>query len=192
MFLFKRNGQKILNTGQSFRSFWQDGFEGHRPNLDDWKTHLNTLFPEVRLKRTIEVRAADAQAADMRTALPALWTGIFYDDRALAEAEELVEGWTYDEMVELRPSICREGVRASFRGAPVASVAARVVAIADGGLARRARVGGLAGKDERVYLEKLRTLVGQGRSPADALLEGLDREKDPARAMLERAALKWE
>jgi glutamate--cysteine ligase len=192
MFLFKRNGQKILNTGQSFRSFWQDGFEGHRPNLEDWKTHLNTLFPEVRLKKTIEVRAADAQAADMRSALPALWTGIFYDDRALAEAEELVEGWTYDEIVELRPRICREGVRASFRGAPIASVAARVVAIADGGLARRARVGGLAGKDERVYLEKLRTLVGQGRSPADALLDGLEREKNPARAMLERAALKWE
>jgi glutamate--cysteine ligase len=192
MFLFKRRGQRILNTGQSFRSFWQDGFEGHKPTLEDWKTHLNTLFPEVRLKKTIEVRSADAQAADMKSALPALWTGIFYDDRALAEAEALVDGWTYDEIAELRPRVCQEGLRATFRGATVASIAPRVVAIAEGGLARRARVGGLARTDERVYLERLRTLVGQGRCPADVLVDGLDREKDPAQAMLDRAALTWE
>jgi glutamate--cysteine ligase len=95
-------------------------------------------------------------------------------------------------MVQLRPRVCREGLRASFRGAPVASIAARLVAIADGGLARRAKVGGPARKDERVYLERLRALVGQGRCPADLLVDGLDREKDLARAMLERAALKWE
>ena len=77
-----------------FRSFFKDGFDGHKATLDDWKTHLNTLFPEVRLKRTLEIRAADAQSADLACALPALYTGIFYDDRALAEAEAFVDGWT--------------------------------------------------------------------------------------------------
>jgi glutamate--cysteine ligase len=195
MFLFKRDGQKIANTGQSFRSFWKDGFEGHKPNHDDWKTHLNTLFPEVRLKKTIEVRGADAQSTDLKCALPALWTGIFYDDRALADAEALVDGWTHDEAEALRPRVCREALRATFRGAPLAALAERVVAIAEGGLERRARLGGTrgaAGKDERVHLARLRKLAGEGKCPADVLLEGLDKEKDPARAILERAALKWE
>jgi glutamate--cysteine ligase len=192
MFLFKRNGHKIVNTGQSFRSFLEDGYEGHKPTLDDWKTHLNTLFPEVRLKKTIEVRAADAQSTEMKCALPALWTGIFYDDDALAEAEALVEGWAHDEVSELRTHVWREGLRARFRGRPLAAVAERVVAIAEGGLARRARMDGKGGKDERVHLARLRKLVGEGRTPADVLLEGMDREPDPARAMLERAALRWE
>jgi glutamate--cysteine ligase len=191
MFLFKRDGQKIVNTGQTFRSFWRDGFEGHRPTLDDWKTHLNTLFPEVRLKKTIEVRGADAQPTDMKCALPAVWTGIFYDERALGEAEALIQGWTHDEVAELRTRVWRDGLRADFRGAPLAVLAERVVAIADGGLERRARTGP-GGKDERVHLTRLRKLVGEGRTPADVLLEGMNRESDPERAMLERAALKWE
>ena len=84
MFLFKRGGHAIANTGQTFRSFLKSGYEGHVATMEDWKTHLNTLFPEVRLKKTIEVRGADVQSTDLACALPALWTGIFYDDRALA------------------------------------------------------------------------------------------------------------
>jgi glutamate--cysteine ligase len=193
MFIFKRDGQKIANTGQTFRSFWHDGFAGYRPTIDDWKTHLNTLFPEVRLKKTIEIRAADGQATDMKCALPALWTGILYDDRALDEAEALVDGWKHDEVAELRTRLWRDGLRAPFRGAPLAALAERVVAIAEGGLARRRRTDDrCGGKDERVHLARLRKLVGEGKTPADVLVEGLDRESDPAKTMLERAALKWE
>jgi glutamate--cysteine ligase len=189
MFLFKRGGHAIANTGQTFRSFLKSGYEGHVATMEDWKTHLNTLFPEVRLKKTIEVRGADVQSTDLACALPALWTGIFYDDRALLEAEELVDGWTYDEIAELRTRVWRDGVRATFRGRPLAAVAERVVAISDGGLERRAILDS-AGKDERVHLARLRKLMGEGRCPADTLLEGLEREKDPAQAMMERATLK--
>ena len=189
MFLFKRGGHAIANTGQTFRSFLKSGYEGHVATMEDWKTHLNTLFPEVRLKKTIEVRGADVQSTDLACALPALWTGIFYDDRALLEAEELVDGWKYDEIAELRTRVWRDGVRATFRGRPLAAVAERVVAISDGGLERRAILDS-AGKDERVHLARLRKLMGEGRCPADTLLEGLEHEKDPAQAMMERATLK--
>ena len=191
MFLFKRDGHKISNTGQTFRSFWQSGFEGHHPTMEDWKTHLNTLFPEVRLKKTIEIRGADAQSTEMKCALPALWTAIFYDERALAEAEALVDGWTHDEVAELRTRLWKEGLRATFRGRPLAEVAQRVVAIAEGGLQRRAFLDA-DGRDESVHLARLRRLVGQGKTPADVLLEGMDREPDLATAIVERSALKWE
>ncbi len=189
MFLFKRDGRAISNTGQTFRSFWKSGYEGNVATLEDWKLHLNTLFPEVRLKKTIEIRGADVQSTDMACALPALWTGLLYDDRALAETEALVEGWTYDEVAELRTRAWREGLRAVFRGRPLAEVAERVVSIADGGLERRKIVDPSSGRDERVHLARLRKLVGEGRTPADALLAGMDREADPAKAMLERSAL---
>jgi len=191
MFLIKRDGHAIANTGQTFRSFWKSGYEGNVATLEDWKLHLNTLFPEVRLKRTIEIRGADVQSTDMACALPALWTGILYDDRALGECEALVEGWTHDEIEELRTRVWRDGLRAPFRGRPLAGVAERVVAIAEGALERRKIVDPKTGRDERVHLARLRTLVGQGRTPADVLLEGMEREADPAKAILERSSLTW-
>jgi glutamate--cysteine ligase len=192
MFLLKREGRAVTNTGQTFRSFFRSGYQGNLATLEDWKLHLNTLFPEVRLKKTIEIRGADVQSTGMACALPALWTGLLYDDRALGDAEALVEGWRHDEVAELRTRAWREGLRASFRGRPLAAVAERMVAIADGGLERRKVVDPVSGKDERVHLARLRKLVGEGRTPADVLLEGMDREKDPANAIVERCALRWE
>jgi glutamate--cysteine ligase len=191
MFLVMRDGYALPNTGQTFRSFWKGGFQGHVALLDDWTVHLNTLFPEVRLKKTIEIRGADMQATNMSCALPAVWTGVFYDDRAMAEAEALVDGWSYDEVAELRTRAWRRGLREPFRGRPLAEVAERLVSIAEGGLERRGIVDAASGKDERIHLARLRRLVGDARTPADALLEGMDREADPLAAMVERTALKW-
>jgi glutamate--cysteine ligase len=191
MFLFKRDGHAIANTGQTFRRFWKSGFEGYAPTIEDWKVHLNTLFPEVRLKKTIEIRGADVQSTDMACALPALWSAIFYDDQALAEVEELVSGWGYKEVAELRTRAWRDGLRSVFRGRPLAEVAERLVSIADGGLERRAIVDAGSGKDERVHLARLRRLVGEGKSPADVLLERTRGEDDPA-AIVELTALKFE
>lgn len=191
MFMFKRDGVKVANTGQRFRSFLDDGFQGHRPTMDDWKTHLNTLFPEVRLKKTIEIRGADAQSTALQCALPALWTGILYDTRALAEAEALVTGWTHDEVAELRTRGWKDGLRATFRGHPLREVAERMIEIAEGGLARRAFKDG-RGRDESLHLARLRKLVEQGKTPADVLLEGMDKVADPLPEIAKRAALEWE
>ena len=190
MFLFKRGGRAIPNTGQTFHQFMASGFEGHSATLEDWRLHLNTLFPEVRLKKTIEIRGADVQSTDMACALPALWTGILYDERALAACEALVDGWTHDEVAASREHVWRGRPAGHVPGdRALAEVAERVVAAAEGGLERRAHVDPATGKDERVHLERLRKLVGAARCPADALVDGLDREADPARALLERATL---
>ncbi|MDI1477697.1 glutamate-cysteine ligase family protein [Polyangium sp. y55x31] len=187
MFLIKRGDAVLENTGQSFRSFLKHGFRDHRATSTDWQTHLNTLFPEVRLKRTIEVRGADSQSAALTCALPALWTGILYDDRALDEAEALTESFTYAELEALRPAIAEKGLGATFRGEKLAALAERVLVIAEGGLARRARMRN--GKDERVHLARLGSLVEKGQCPADALVEGLEAGADLRREILVRARI---
>src|SRR5262249_16705591 len=140
--------------------------------LADWEMHLNTVFPEVRLKKTLEVRGADSLPASLTCALPAVWTGLLYDPRALDEADELSASWTYAELMALRPQIAPRAVRAEFRGRPLAELAERVLAISAGGLRRRARLN-KAGKDESVHLERISALVQKGWSPADALVDGL-------------------
>jgi glutamate--cysteine ligase len=189
MFLVKRGAEVVENTGQSFRSFMKHGFRGHRPTLKDWETHLNTLFPEVRLKRTIEVRGADSLPAALFCALPALWTGILYDDRALDAAEELSASFTFAELEALRPEIAQHALHATFRGAPLADLAARLVDIANGGLERRARLN-KNGQDERIHLAKLAALVEKGSCPADVLIEGLDdTDADLCHEILARARI---
>jgi glutamate--cysteine ligase len=170
MIWFMRDNQIVVNTGQTFRDFMANGYDGHTAMASDWLGHLNALFPEVRLKKTIEVRAADAQGPDCVAALPALWTGILYDQRALEDAYALVSDWTYAEVSELRTRAWREGLRTRWRGSSLAACAERVVEIADHGLERRSRLDS-SGADERVYLNEIRELVSRGRTPADVLLE---------------------
>lgn len=189
MFLFKRDGAVIENTGQTFRDFLEHGFQGHRPTRADWEMHLNTLFPEVRLKRTIEVRGADSLPANLVCALPALMTGVLYDARAFDEAEALCESFTYDELEAIRPEIAEKALRATFRGQPLAALAERLIAIAAGGLERRAQLS-KSGKDERVHLDRISALVAKGRCPADALVDGLKNGDPDLRAkILDRARI---
>jgi glutamate--cysteine ligase len=189
MFLIKRDGVVVENTGQSFRSFMKHGFRGHYPTLKDWETHLNTLFPEVRLKRTIEVRGADSLPANLACALPALWTGILYDPRALDEADELSASFTAAELEAVRPAIAERALAATFRGAPLADLAARLLEISTGGLGRRARLN-KNGKDESAHLTRLGALVEKGWSPADALVEGLgNTDADLRHEILARARI---
>jgi glutamate--cysteine ligase len=188
MFLLKRQGRVLENTGQSFRSFLRHGFSGHRATLGDWETHLNTLFPEVRLKRTIEIRGADSQSLALTAALPALWTGILYDTQALAEAHDLAAGFTFEELSALRAHIPRLGLRAPFRGRTLLPLAERLVEIAAGGLGRRARLD-RAGRDEKIHLLRLQQLIEHGQTPADALLAGLAEAGEFTPAVIERARL---
>jgi glutamate--cysteine ligase len=172
MYFVYRNGRYIDAAGASFRDFMRgrlDALPGERATLDDWVDHLTTLFPDVRLKRFLEMRGADAGAFPQLLALPALWVGLLYDSEALDGACDLIAGWTEEERQALRAAVPRLGLRAPFRKGTVRDVARDMVALAQGGLARRARLD-LFGKDEGKYLEPLAEIVETGRSPADRLL----------------------
>ena len=170
MFLFKRDGHIVPNTGQTFRSFWKDGFQEHRATSADWELHLNTLFPEVRLKRTVEVRGADSQRTELASALVALWVGILYDERAFDEAEALVDGFQHDELAALREQTWIRGLAAEFRGKSIVTVAESIVEIARRGLERRAERDE-TGRDETIFLARLAHLVSRGMTPAEAMLQ---------------------
>jgi glutamate--cysteine ligase len=168
MFLIKRNDRPIANTEQTFRDFMKHGKDGHRATFADWQTHLNTLFPEVRLKRTIEVRSADSQNLRNAPALSALWAGLLYDEVALDAADQRTHDFTHEELVQLRAQVWEDGLAAPWRGEPLTRLAKDIVEIARGGLSRRARKD-QRGRDETVYLDVLQEVWASGRSPSDLL-----------------------
>jgi glutamate--cysteine ligase len=170
MFLIKRGDHVIANTAQTFRSYMKDGAQGERATLRDWETHINTLFPETRLKRTIEVRGADAQATDLLCALPALWKGLLYDEASLRQLEALITPLDARSVEAARPEIVRSALRAQLAGRPVRRWAEDVLQIGLGGLERQA-VRDAQGRDERTYLQPLVELLARGLTPANRLLD---------------------
>jgi glutamate--cysteine ligase len=166
MFFIKRGDRLVLNTGQTFRDFLANGFEGERATQGDWVRHLATLFPDARLKNTLEVRTCDALPDDLTMAVPALFTGLLYDDAALAEAEEIASNVSFEAAMKSRAEVPRLGLSAQLGARPIRAVAERVLEVARGGLARRQRRDE-QGEDESIYLRPLIALVSAGQTPAD-------------------------
>ncbi len=173
MYFVYRDGNYIDVAGQSFRDFMAGrlpGLPGAIPTMSDWSDHLTTVFPEVRLKRFLEMRGADAGPWEQICALPALWSGLLYDQQALEEAAALTADWTDAERETLHVDVPRLGLATPFRGRKLRDVALTVVEIARGGLRRRARLDS-TGQDESHFLATLYEIAQSGRTSAEYLLE---------------------
>ncbi|MBL8882611.1 MAG: glutamate--cysteine ligase [Hyphomicrobium sp.] len=172
MYFVYRAGRYIDVAGSSFRDFLAGklrGFEGAYPTVDDWSDHLTTLFPEVRLKRFLEMRGADGGRWNMITALSAFWTGLLYDDAALEAAWQLVKDWSDEEREALRNGVPKSGLRTPFRATSVNEIAREALRIARLGLKNRARINAKS-QDETIYLAPLEAMAGKGHTLADELL----------------------
>ncbi len=172
MYFVYRDGKYINAAGQSFRDFLRGrlpALPGEVPTISDWSDHLTTLFPEVRLKRFLEMRGADGGPWRSLCALPAIWVGVLYHQATLDAAWDRVKDWTLEEHEYLRAEVPRQGLRTPFRGGTVQDLAKEMLALADAGLQGRAEEDWF-GQDERQFLTALRGIVDSGRTPADEKL----------------------
>ena len=173
MYFVYRDGRYIDVAGSSFRDFLEGRLPqmpGERPTLDDWSDHLTTLFPEVRMKRFLEMRGADGGRWRRICGLPAFWVGLLYDQTALDAAWDLVKDWTAEERQELRDAVPAAALDARFRRGYVRDIAAEAVAIARTGLRGRNRRNS-KDQDETIHLAFVEETVATGRTPADDLLQ---------------------
>ena len=173
MYFVYRAGRYIDASGASFADFMDGRLEalpGETPTIDDWSDHLTTLFPEVRLKRFLEMRGADGGPWQRICALSALWVGLLYDTDALDAAWRLVEDWTAEEREALRAAVPRTALATPFRDTRVQAIAHEVLHIARMGLRARGRIN-RASQDESVYLKPLAEVVATGCTLADELID---------------------
>lgn len=185
MYFIKRGESYIDVAGSSFRDLLEGRHparHGERATLSDWANHLSTIFPEVRLKRFLEMRGADAGPIPFLMALPALFAGVLYAPTSLDAAWDLVKAWTAEEREQLRADAPRLGLEAEIAGRKLREVARSVLALARSGLAGRRRRNG-HGLDETIYLDVLDEVVA-GKTLAEHLVARFNgpwgRSVDPA------------
>jgi glutamate--cysteine ligase len=172
MYFIKRGARYIDVAGSSFRDLLAGthaAVPGERASISDWANHLSTIFPEVRLKRYLEMRGADTGPSQSLCALPALFVGLLYDDAALDAAWEMCKGWSREEREWLRADVPKLGLNATIQGRSVREIARDVLALSRSGLVRRKRQL-YDGRDESDFLDPLDLLVERGATPAEDLL----------------------
>lgn len=168
MFFIVRDGAYHAMHGKPFREFWREGHEGEPATLADFERHLTTLFPEVRIKRIMEVRCADAVPPELLCTIPALWKGLLYDEQAGEAARALCGDWDPETRDQVFDEVARHGLAASSPAGPVLELGRSLVAIAREGLGRFAE--GDWG-DERNFLDPLDERLQRGQSPGEEALE---------------------
>jgi glutamate--cysteine ligase len=173
MYFVKRGDKYIDVSGQSFRDLLAGrlaALPGERATISDWANHVSTIFPEVRLKRYLEMRGADGGPWRRIPALPAFWVGLLYDDDVLEAAWDLVKDWSADERQKLRDEVPRLGLKAQIRKLAMLDLAKRCLELAHSGLRRRNRLD-TEGRDETRHLQPLDEITARGITPAEELLK---------------------
>mgnify|MGYP001208646405 CR=1 FL=1 len=159
--------------GTPFKVFMTDGIDGHYPTWADWDLHQTSVFPEVRIKRTIEIRGADCVGHDMALAFCALFTGMLYCrialDEGIALVKELEQYGTHAERFELA---CRDGLSALVGGRSLADWACDLGEIAERGL--KACL-----PEDTEKIAPLLERIEAGRSPADDILDAWHADPSP-------------
>ena len=172
MYFSYRDGVYHDASGQSFRDFMVGKLPvlpGQLPTLRDWSDHMTTAFPEVRLKKYLEMRGADGGPWARLCALPAFWVGLLYDDAALDAAWDLVRDFSLVERHALRDGVPKHALNLPFRGGTVRDLAREALKIAVAGLRRRA-ARNADGQDESHFLDVLQEIVDSGITPAERKL----------------------
>ena len=173
MYFVMRGGHYINTAGESFRAFMNGKLPqlpGEKPFLKDWSDHITTIFPEVRLKKYMEMRGCDSGPWRRLCAMPALFTGLLYDQNSLDAAWDLVKDWTAAERQALRDAVPAQGLKAVIRGRSVQDIARDVLALSRAGLVARGELG-CKGKTEAAFLDVLDETVATGKTAAENLLD---------------------
>lgn len=173
MYFVYRDGQYIDASGQSFKDFMAGklpALPGEKPTIADWEDHLTTAFPEVRLKKFLEMRGADGGPWSRLCALPAFWVGLLYDEQALDQAEQLIKDWSLEDNEYLRERVPYTALNTEFKGRTIGDFALDVLDIAQEGLKRRG-FKNAQGQDESKFLDPLYVIAESGQTQAELMLK---------------------
>jgi glutamate--cysteine ligase len=135
-------GTHVAAPDRSFADLMRDGFgDGSWPTRDDWDLHLCQLWPQLRPRHTLELRAADGLPWPHFPAVPAMWVGLTYDPAVRAQASALLAEVTAAQLACSVDEIATKGLAASVGPHQVADLGHELLRLARRGLESRVAAG---------------------------------------------------
>ena len=169
MYFVRRDGEYIDCAGSFFSDFMEGKLgvlPGRFPTMTDWMDHLTVAFPEVRLKKFIELRGADGGPWSSVCALPAFWTGIFYNSEILNEVWELVKNWNNEQRKIFYDEVSRKGLQSKTPDkSDIKVFLLKLLKLSSKGLERRNIK--KKSNNETIFLKPLFKILENGLSPAE-------------------------
>ena len=179
MYFIKENNNYIDVTGKSFADFINGKLKNitqKKADMHDWIDHTSTVFPHVRMKNFIELRAADSVSTDLALALPAFWTGIFYDNNALAKTYDLINQWSLEDKKIMHKLSPKYGLNAQINKTSIKEIAKKLLYISENGLNNR-NIANNKQQNEAVFLQPLHKIIKANKSSSDILIENYNNTK---------------
>ena len=178
VYFLSRNNSYIDTTEYTFKEL----LDGKNKDINsdeitilDWETHVSTIFTEVRLKTYIEMRGADAGSYKSLCALPAMWTGILYDDETLDAANDIVKNWSLNDILNFKIDSAKSGLKTSINNRTGWTIANELLEISMHGLEKRKQFN-YSGESESQFLGYLFNIVNNKEVMASKIINSFQEE----------------
>ena len=173
----KKKGKYYSPNGQTFNDFLNGNLnflKGEKPTLEDFESHLGTIFTEIRLKQVIEFRSLDTCNFGCICNGPSFFTGLIYG--ALDETYEIIENWKKEEVMEAYLNAPKQGLNTLFNNKKLIDWGKIFLDLSKRGLEKRNELN-KSGKNETIYLRHIEEIIKNKKTRAEMLIEQFKKTK---------------
>jgi glutamate--cysteine ligase len=166
-----KNSKHFKAEGKTFKNFMEGKLEilnNKKPNINDFKIHLSTIFTEVRLKQFIEIRSLDTCEWNCHCGGPAFFTGLLYE--SLNEACDIINQWKPSEVLNAYIEAPKKGLNTVINNKTLLEWGKIFLNLAQKGLENRSFKNS-SGKDESIFLRSIESILANNKTRADIIIE---------------------
>lgn len=165
----KKDGKDIATNEKTFEEIFDQDMS------DEMVFHaLSIVFPDVRVKKYIEIRMPDNMPFPYNFAAVSLIKNIFYDKDVFDYAYNLLAGFTYQKAQDLKKITVLRGIQAMYEDKKIYEWMLEIIGQI---------------KEDRKYIDPLKDLLEEQKTPRD-IYEELYKES-PQRAVYEFSVNKF-
>jgi len=161
MIFFKRGNDLIYLDGKiTFNQFLKHGYDGYEATADDYKLHANMCFPDIRMRKFIEIRNHDCVGDGLEYAIPAIYKGLLYNKDSMNSVKELLKGLSGTDICEFRYNVPRFALQTKIKNVLAKDIALEILKIAYNALDKK-------NDEDSEYILPMVELTKKGLTPGD-------------------------
>ncbi|MBF0350524.1 MAG: glutamate--cysteine ligase [SAR324 cluster bacterium] len=163
-----RNGELKPMTHIPFGKFFEEN-SPIEPDMNDWEQHLGMVFPEIRIKKILEIRCMDSLRPQDIMAIPALTTCVVYNEQVFTKIEKLLMDLPEEDYGLYQKAGVEHGMDTEVNWLNFKKLIWKMMEIV---------LEHLGSSEEKWLLPFFEKYTKQGKAPADYVLEQYHRTND--------------